>query len=138
MLTLRLTFGGSPNPNNFGLVSESICDLANHLLSNSKWNHNKYFSPIQHKVPPIDSPTGDSPFSQALPMIVNVPNDPKGHAEIYIDDFMVAVVDINDNASRANKAVPLAIHTMGRPLLSQEPTPRKDFISSEKLAAEAG
>ena len=36
MMTLRLTFGGSPNPNNFGLVSESICDLANHLLSNSK------------------------------------------------------------------------------------------------------
>ena len=82
MMTLRLNFGGSPNPNNFGLVSESICDLANHLLSNSKWNHNKYFSPIQHNVPPIDSTTDDSPFSQALPMIVNVPNDPKGHAEI--------------------------------------------------------
>ena len=36
ILTLRLTFGGSPNPNNFGLVSETIWDLANLLLSNSK------------------------------------------------------------------------------------------------------
>ena len=71
-------------------------------------------------------------------MIVKVLHDPKGHAEIYIDDFMVAVVDINGNASRANKAVPLAIHTMGRPLLSHEPTPRKDLISSEKMTAEAG
>ena len=138
MMTLRLTFGGSPNPNNFGLVSETICDLANHLLSNPKWNHNKYVSPIQDKVPPIESSKEDSPFLQALPMIVKVPHDPKGHAEIYIDVFMVAAVDINDNASRTNKAVPLAIHTMGRPLLSHEPTPRKDFISSEKLAAEAG
>ena len=65
-------------------------------------------------------------------MIVKVPRDPKDRAELNIDDFMVAVVDINGNASRANKAVPLAIHTMGRPLLSHEPTPRKDFISSEK------
>ena len=71
-------------------------------------------------------------------MIVKFPHDPKGHAEIYINDFMVAVVDINNNASRANKAVPLAIHTMGRPLLSHKPTPRKDFICSEKLAAKAG
>ena len=36
MLTLRLTFGGAPNPNNFSLVSEFICDLANHLLQNDK------------------------------------------------------------------------------------------------------
>ena len=138
MMTLRLTFGGSSNPNNFGLVSETICDLENHFLSNPKWNHNKYVSPIQDKVSPIESLTGDSPFSQALPMIVKVPHDPKSHAEIYIDDFMVAVVDINGNVSRANKAVPLAIHTMGRPLLSHEPTPRKDLISSEKMTAEAG
>ena len=71
-------------------------------------------------------------------MIVNVSTDPKGHAEIYIDDFMVAVVDIDDNATRANKGVPLVIHTMERPLLSHEPNPRKDLISIEKLTAEAG
>ena len=70
-------------------------------------------------------------------MIVNVPTDPKVHAEIYIDEFMVAVVDIDDNATRTNKAVPLAIHTMGRPFILHEPTPRKFFISSEKLAVEA-
>ena len=46
MLTLRLTFGRAQNPNNFCLLSESICDLANHLLKNDKWNHKEYFSPI--------------------------------------------------------------------------------------------
>ena len=62
MLTLRLTFGGTPNPNNFGLISETICDL-NHFLSNTKWNHNKFISPIQDQVPPIESPNEDSPFA---------------------------------------------------------------------------
>ena len=46
MLTLRLTFGGAQNPNNFSLVSASICDLVNHLLQNNKWIHEKSFSPI--------------------------------------------------------------------------------------------
>ena len=77
MLTLRLTFGGDPNPNNFGLVSENICDFANHLLSNTKWNHNKFISPIQDKIHPIEYPNGHFPFAQALPMIVDVPTDPK-------------------------------------------------------------
>ena len=79
MLTLRLTFGGAANPNNVGLVSETICDLANHLLSNSKWDHNRYISPIQDKVPPIESQTEDSPFAKVIPMIEDVPTDPKGH-----------------------------------------------------------
>jgi len=64
MLILRLTFGGAANPNNFGLISETIYDLANHLLSNSKWDYNKYISPIQDKVPPIESPTEYSPFGK--------------------------------------------------------------------------
>ena len=51
---------------------------------------------------------------------------------------MVAVVDIDANVTWTNKAIPLVIHTMGRPLLSHEPIPRKDLISSEKLVAEAG
>ena len=33
-------------------------------------------------------------------MIVKVLHDPKGHAEIYIDDFMVVVVDIQCISSK--------------------------------------
>ena len=80
----------------------------------------------------------DLPFEKSHPLIVDVPCDPRGHAEIYIDDFMVAYVDIGDNNIRANKAVPLAIHVVGRPLFPLEIIPRKDLISEEKLAAEAG
>ena len=51
---------------------------------------------------------------------------------------MVTVVDIDDNTTRTNKAVPLAIHTIGGLLLSHKPTPRTNPISSEKLATEVG
>ena len=57
----------------------------------------------------------DLPFEKAHPLIVDVPCDPRGHAETYINDFIVAVVDIGNNNIRANKAVPLAIHVMERP-----------------------
>ena len=119
MLILRLTFGGVPNPNNFGLVSETICDLSNHFLLKSEWDHHKYISPIQDKVLSIESPTEYSPLSKALPMIVDVPTNPKGHVEIYTDDFMIAVDDIDDKITRAKETVHSTIHTMGRPLLSQ-------------------
>ena len=67
-----------------------------------------------------------------------MPCDPRGHAEIYIDDIMVACVDIGNNNIRANKAVPLAIHVVGRPLLPFEVISRKDLISEEKFTEEAG
>ena len=51
---------------------------------------------------------------------------------------MVTCVDIGNNNIRANNAVPLAIYVVGRPLLPLEVIPRKDLISEEKLAAEAG
>ena len=51
---------------------------------------------------------------------------------------MVACVDIGNNNIRANKAVPLAIHVVRRPLLPFEVISRKDLISEEKLTEEAG
>ena len=57
--------------------------------------------------------------------------DPRGHVEINIDNLMVAVVDIGNNSICANKAVPLAIHVMGRPLMQRELIPRKGLISEE-------
>ena len=80
----------------------------------------------------------DLPFEEAYPLIVDVPCDPRGHAEIFIDDFTIACVDTGNNNIRANKAVPLAVHVVGRPLLPLEVIPRKELIYEEKLAAEAG
>ena len=51
---------------------------------------------------------------------------------------MVSTVDIGNTNISANRAVPLAIHVIGRSLLQHELIPTKDLIFKEKLAAEAG
>jgi hypothetical protein len=38
IITLRLTFGGAPCPYEWGVISESICDLANKLIKCDKWD----------------------------------------------------------------------------------------------------
>ena len=86
----------------------------------------------------METLSDDLPFEEAYPLIVDVPCDPRGHAEIFIDDFTIACVDTGNNNIRANKAVPLAVHVVGRPLLPLEVIPRKELIYEEKLAAEAG
>ena len=37
-ISLRLTFGGAPNPNFWGEVSETITDVANAILQSDNWN----------------------------------------------------------------------------------------------------
>ncbi len=38
IISLRLTFGGTPCPYEWGVISESICDLANALLKDNDWD----------------------------------------------------------------------------------------------------
>lgn len=119
MLTIRLIFGGvfkpkpKPKPKQFQLSFRIHLRFSKIiLLQNNKWIHEKYCSPIQDKIPIMETLSDDLPFEKSHPLIVNVPYDPRSHVEIYIDDFMVTVVDIGTNNIRTNKAIPLAIHVM--------------------------
>ena len=47
-------------------------------------------------------------------------------------------VDIEDNVLRSSYAVPLAIHTFGRPVDPNKPIPREVLMEHKKLLAEAG
>ncbi len=44
--------------------------------------------------------------------------------------------DIDDNVSRVNKSIPLAIHSLAHPLDASDALPCKDIISLKKLSAE--
>jgi hypothetical protein len=37
LIPLHLTFGGAPGPFEWGVIFETICDLANKLLKCNKW-----------------------------------------------------------------------------------------------------
>jgi hypothetical protein len=45
LLSLRLTFGGSPCPNEFCVISETIADLANDILHCPDWDPTRTHSP---------------------------------------------------------------------------------------------
>jgi hypothetical protein len=39
LIALRMTFGGSPNPALWGVISETTTDICNVLLGNQYWDH---------------------------------------------------------------------------------------------------
>ena len=134
--SVRLTFGGSPCPNEFCIFSELCIDLANDILHNPSWDPRDICSPhsilIQDPVI-LDSST---PYASAKPLdIVMDPND-WGKADIFIDDGIVIIPDLNSNRNRAVNSLLLAIHTLCRPLDPAEPIFREDCLSLGKLAEE--
>ncbi len=137
IISLRLTFGGSPCPNLWEAVGEPICDIANELIHNSQWNHLTLYDDIslQLMVPKRLPP--DLPFQKALQLAVDIPIDDLGKGDIYIDDSIFVTPDIGNNIERVAKAVPLAINTVARPVSHHEPLPRKELISQKKFLAEA-
>jgi hypothetical protein len=76
------------------------------------------------------------PFHPSLPLSVTIPMNDLGKVDIYPDDSIGVVPDIDDNARRVNRAIPLAIHALPRPLSDNECFPRKDIISLKKFTAE--
>jgi len=136
-IALRATFGGAPNPNEWGVLSESICDLANAILNNKDWNPDLLHAPCQKLVPPDDIENMNIPFEKGLPMIVNPPLAPYAKSDIYLDDDVTVAVASPENTKRARAGVLLAMHVAGRPNSIQgEPLPRQELPSMSKLAAE--
>ncbi len=136
LVALRLTFGGSPCPSLWGVISETIADVGNAILSNQYWDHNEIFDPISELIEsPISLPE-DIPFKQARSLSVDLPPNDIGYIDIYIDDNIGVTPDIGNNSTCLARAIPLAIRTLTRPIDPTDVIPRKDIISLKKLKAE--
>ena len=140
IIALRLTFGGSPNPSEWGALSETCCDLVNALLHDPDWDPLELQAPHQELILAYKPLPDDIPFVEARKQFVNIPVNDKGNCEIFINDLMGATVDLpdTDNATRLERALLLAIHILARPLQSDEPIPRETMAALNKLISEAG
>ena len=142
LMWLHLSFGGKPCLYMWGVFSETICDLANAILLNDNWGPFDLLAPNQLLVPPRVLLDDDIPFGAGAELIVNIPIDPRGLHDIYIDDVILLVVDIpgTNNIPRRQSASLLAIDTTTRPNHPKEPIPipRKSMDARNKLFAEAG
>ena len=122
-----------------GAASESITDLANAILHCDEWDPDELFAPSLLEIPPAAVLTDEMPFAEGKELIIDVPVDPRGINEVYIDDNIGLSVDIpgSGNAKRIERAALLAIYTAARALSPNEPIPRETMEARNKLAAEA-
>jgi hypothetical protein len=137
-LSLRLTFGGSPNPPTWCMFSEIVTDLANELSGCIDWDHRTTRSPAQATTPkPIRLPNG-IPLEKGRTMSVLVPETKGGKVDGFIDDLINVFLDSEENCARQPHVVPLAMHITSRPHAGEgkEPIPRRPILSQPKLVAE--
>ena len=135
LVALQLTFGGSPCPGLWGIISESITDITNTLLQNPFWDHDLVFDPISESLyPPLNLPDSVI-YHLEKDLAVSLPTNSLGYVDIIIDDSIGIIPDLGDNATWMRRAIPLAICTMTRPLDHNDVIPRKDIISMKKYQA---
>jgi hypothetical protein len=140
IITLWLTFGGAPCPFEWGIMSETICDLANELLKCEEWDPRTLHATVQANIPSREYLCGDVPFAIGRELIVDIPINPRGYADVYINNTTGLTIDLpsTHNANRLEAAIPLAIKVAARPNDVNEPIPRKPMVAQDKLKAEGG
>ncbi len=73
-------------------------------------------------------------------LIVDIPIDPRGYADMYIDDTTGLTIDLpgTHNANKLKAAIPLAIEVAARPNKVNKPIPWEPMVAQNKLKAEGG
>jgi len=135
-LIRRSDFEGAPCPSEWRSIAESICDLANTILLNDEWNPMSLQSPAQHLVPNKIILDDEIPFGIGRDLVVDIPVDPRGTVDLYIDDFCGLTVDIDNNALRLERAPLLALGSAVHEVATIEPLPRDDIKARNKLVAQ--
>ncbi len=84
--------------------------------------------------------TDDIPFGIGKELVVDIPVDPRGKIDTYINNFVGLMVDIDgsDNAKRMESAPLLRVSVMSREVSELEPLPCDDMDARNKLIAETG
>jgi hypothetical protein len=140
IIMLCLTFGGALCLLKWNILSESIRDLANEILFDENWDPLTNYAPSQHLVPAMELLDASIPFAEGTDLIVDIPVDPRGTIDVYIDDLIQAIVVIagTDNVIHCEQATLLAINKCTRPKHPNEPISQEDMEARKKLQAEAG
>jgi hypothetical protein len=141
LIPLRMTFGGAPCPAEWSAISDTGSDIATDIANTPDWNAHELVSPHQSRLPPVPDCDPDRPPPQAASeLLFDFPeedNDLICKFDNYIDDLIGVGVDKGaDAVQRLAAAGSLAIHTLTRPVHQDEPIPRDDPTSLQKLAAE--
>ncbi len=102
IIMLRLTFGGAQCLFKWNILLESIRDLAKKILFDENWDPLTNYAPSQHLVPGMELLDASIPFAEGADLIVDIPVDPRGTGDVYINNLIqtTVVIDGTDNAIR--------------------------------------
>ena len=135
-IRLRATFGGTPYPYDWSVISETITDLSNLILNFPDWDHETLNSPFQDRVPKDVCLPDNTPLAQASPTVVTPHADYSTKVDVYIDDTTTINIKDKTHQNSAIAVVLLATNTLGRPLPQIKTIPRKKLVSNSKLSTE--
>ena len=131
-LALRLTFGGSPNPPTWCMISELVTDLTNEISQCEDWDPTHLRSPVKPTAPePVYVAEAEAPLAPALPMAVEIPPIEQEKVDGFVDDLFYVFWDTPSNRERLPHAVPPAMHVTSRPHAgdADEPLLRRNILS---------
>mmetsp|Transcript_56020 Transcript_56020/g.67253 ORF Transcript_56020/g.67253 Transcript_56020/m.67253 type:complete len:220 (-) Transcript_56020:2525-3184(-) len=132
----RLPFGSSPAPSEFWVISESVFDLGNDIISNKHWDSKVLFHEFESTIPQIAHLSDDIPFDQAQPVDFPIPHQPLAKINGFIDDSLTIALDAPDSFHRAKSALPLSIDCIFRNKATNEPMAREDILQAVKMLGE--
>jgi hypothetical protein len=137
-MALCLTFGGTPCPFEWGVISEAICDLATALMLHNNWNPDNIHAPNQENFPPPIFLPDSIPFKEGKKLIMNVSINTRGTHDIYIDNLISLGLDLPkcNNKKHLEAAPLLAIDACLQRVADNEPIPHHNMASLHKLSME--
>jgi hypothetical protein len=136
IVCLRATFGNAANPSLFSILSESATDLSNQILrlkGKIKLPKSQYENLIKEPIV-CDK---DRPFAPARKMVIEPDVSAVGYNDNYLDDcFGMILWLLETNPKWGIESQLLALDILGRPNSNDEPLPRKELLSGNKMEAE--
>jgi hypothetical protein len=139
-MMLRLSLGGKPCLSEWVAILESICNLATAILHSNNWDPGKMYAPNQHLVSTKITLNDNIPFGQGKEPVVNIPINPRGTHDIYINDIICPTLNIlgTDHVAQCQAAALLAIDATAHLNHPSKPIPQDSMDARDKLLAEVG
>ena len=98
-------------------------------MQDDGWDPTLLCAPNGHLVPPPLFLDHSIPFAEGKDLIIDVPVDARGTADVYIENTIALTVDVEEsnNFQWLDQATLLAIHCASREKYNDEPIPREEM-----------
>ena len=93
---------------------ETVCELATAIVHEDDWSPANTHAPNSKLVPQNQIMSDEVSFGVGRTLIGDVPVDPRGITDVYIDDTIGFCVDTFNNNVRLKNAILLAINAAAR------------------------